>query len=988
MAGELSSGQKPSRESDVYAFGGLILNCTHNFNKVMSSQAPFHGLSHLVILRRIILNNPPKPEDHPDLPAQDPLWDLMRRCWNPLPAARPTIYEVLIELREDIDHKEHNPQPSSDVAIASGEGGNDYLNMNFKTSGKHLKEGINSLNTSQKTRDPALEAPLKAKSLSSSSSDGLSLPSVALTIIPDSNQPTRTDDGWGRGSAFPRPPMEHQARLNMKPQRNVEKKLPKERLEDPPIREMAALWIHSAPPKKVASVSDKEKRRQEAINELICTERDFVRDMEYLRDFWVKPLLTRDIIPEQHRAKFVRQVFYNLNEIITINMCFRDALNQRQKSSVIIEMIGDIFCDADFGHFRRYGGGVPYGMYEVRREKHLNQPFVQFVQETERLPESRKLDLNDYLKKPTAHLSRFTFLLESVLTYTSDNHRDKVLLEKVVETTRGVLKHISEKSAKKERRLMLMQLHQHSVFWDVEQVDLRLRDKNRELIHMGRLRLGGGQGDNCDLRVFLLDNALLTVKTIMRQGYYDLYKQPIPLELLVAQAELGPIPGPPGTNSFEIQNETRYPIWLTCLGRKGYTLMLGASAVVDRDKWLEEIVKQQEVTRTRNATFETLSLDLEYSRWHVTLNCAVPLNDGNLIAYGSEHGVHLPDLRDGSSGLLMCALALPDVKQLNVLLECRLLVLLSERSVMTVPLDALNAREDKARPNRLKTVATNVSFFQVGTYFGRTLLCLVNASLLRSTIKVLEPNDKAIGGKKKSNFKESISGENDAWRVFQEFEILTEVTSVHFLRNQFCVGCTQGVQMIDLDTLAVRPLLHGTDPLLDFVRKGLKLGDRVTKPSAIYRIGNDFLLCYDEFAFYVDEAGRRARPDWIVHWEGYPTLHYPFVLAFEQTFIEIHNVESGQLAQIIPGKDIRCLFADTVPSITRPAANNGNTSLELREGLDINVFQEQPTGGPGAAIGMASADPYPRDEIIVVSDDKVMAVQLAPSKIGSADDRF
>ena len=38
------------------------------------------------------------------------------------------------------------------------------------------------------------------------------------------------------------------------------------------------------PAEVVASVSDTEKKRQEAINEVIYTERDFVRDMEYLRD--------------------------------------------------------------------------------------------------------------------------------------------------------------------------------------------------------------------------------------------------------------------------------------------------------------------------------------------------------------------------------------------------------------------------------------------------------------------------------------------------------------------------------------------------------------------------------------------------------------------------------------------------------------------------------------------------------------------------------
>lgn len=65
----------------------------------MSNQAPFHGVPQLVILRRILYNEPSKPEDHPGLPAQDPLWGIMRRCWDPLPSSRPTIYEILIEVR-------------------------------------------------------------------------------------------------------------------------------------------------------------------------------------------------------------------------------------------------------------------------------------------------------------------------------------------------------------------------------------------------------------------------------------------------------------------------------------------------------------------------------------------------------------------------------------------------------------------------------------------------------------------------------------------------------------------------------------------------------------------------------------------------------------------------------------------------------------------------------------------------------------------------
>ena len=63
----------------------------------MSRKAPFDGLLHQVVLGRVTLDEPPIPKDHPNLSARDPLWKLMRRCWNHDPTARPTMQEVLRE---------------------------------------------------------------------------------------------------------------------------------------------------------------------------------------------------------------------------------------------------------------------------------------------------------------------------------------------------------------------------------------------------------------------------------------------------------------------------------------------------------------------------------------------------------------------------------------------------------------------------------------------------------------------------------------------------------------------------------------------------------------------------------------------------------------------------------------------------------------------------------------------------------------------------
>ncbi|KAG6824620.1 hypothetical protein H0H92_006320, partial [Tricholoma furcatifolium] len=231
-------------------------------------------------------------------------------------------------------------------------------------------------------------------------------------------------------------------RLNMKPQPGLSKQISLESLNDIAASEPAILWIYSVPQEIVNSVSDAEKRRQEAIYEFIYTERDFVRDMEYLRDTWIGRLKDSDIIPAERRTDFLAQVFWNLHDIIAVNTRLRDALNKRQKSYAVVERIGDVLLETvlHFGPFVQYGAHQIYGKYEFEKEKNANAAFAQFVETTERLPESRKLELNAYLRKPTTRLARYPLLLEIVLKHTPDDSQDKTTLPKVITIVRDFLR--------------------------------------------------------------------------------------------------------------------------------------------------------------------------------------------------------------------------------------------------------------------------------------------------------------------------------------------------------------------------------------------------------------------------------------------------------------------------------------------------------------------------------------------------------------------
>ena len=68
--------------------------------------------------------------------------------------------------------------------------------------------------------------------------------------------------------------------------------------------------------------------------------------------------------------------------------------------------------------------------------------------------------------------------------------------------------------------------------------------------------------------------------------------------------------------------------------------------------------------------------------------------------------------------------------------------------------------------------------------------------------------------------------------------------------------------------LETQSLLDPADTSLDFVSR--KEGAGAAKPIAIYRFNGLFLLCYDEFAFFVNKNGWRAKHEWMVSWEGLP----------------------------------------------------------------------------------------------------------------------
>ena len=147
-----------------------------------------------------------------------------------------------------------------------------------------------------------------------------------------------------------------------------------------------------------------------------------------------------------------------------------------------------------------------------------------------------------------------------------------------------------------------------------------------------------------------------------------------------------------------------------------------------------------------------------------------------------------------------------------------------------------------------------------------------------------------------------------------------------------------------------------------------------------------------------------------MHADGVPALHYPYVLAFEPTFVEIRHVETGYMSQVIQGNNLRLLFADTPPSTTNTASGtqynphhmgyghaqpyptgsvSSRHSGQSAYGPGVGPGGGYPVGGqpggpPGFAVppgpqGLYGRSPLGggRDEILMVSDDRVLSLRTS-----------
>ncbi|THH28375.1 hypothetical protein EUX98_g5825 [Antrodiella citrinella] len=679
------------------------------------------------------------------------------------------------------------------------------------------------------------------------------------------------------------------------------------------------------------------------------------------------PIVSRERLPQ-----FLQDVFHNFAELHAHHRKMLNTFQEIQRDEhPLIRSVTAAVYDAVLNFreaYMEYIPNYPIAAYRIDEEMANNVAFKDFVESCTRHPDAHRLDMKNFINRPIPRLLRYELLLKNILDETPEGHEDKDTIPQVLEVIKALGKETEPGVVSAKQKVEVWRYNSNLVFKPGEAIDMDLLNENRSLIHTGKLLRQPDTGFEwnswTELFVLLFDNYLVMTKPKERDGItkYHVYRRPIPLDLLTLanftdpptqrstsilrtrlRGEKHDVSTPTGsTASPETATDSRavYPCTIHHNGRLGGLYTVFAESLQARNEWkqkLDEAIGLRKVVQESNKVFEveTLSADTfiapalgppssngqawnHENAYTGKVTCSVPFttSDGRgLVAIGCAEGVWIGFRHDSRS--MRRVLHLKMVTQCAMLEEFGIFLVLADKSLFAYHIEALvpsspQSAHTSQTPQKLSG-SKDVHFFSVGNLNNRTLVIYMKKKGMDSVFRVLEPVLGKINERTKApptfGSRFGLRPQRSDWfRVYRDFFLPSESYDLIFLKAKIVILCTKGFEIMDLIDFKSVTIPLRDDPRLEKLAKRCES----CRPMGMFRSSKDeFLLCYNEFGLYVDRHGEPCRSIQTIEWEGtaeHVAWHPPYVLLFDSRFIEIRHVETGRLAQIIPGNDMRCIW--------------------------------------------------------------------------------
>ncbi|XP_060009111.1 LOW QUALITY PROTEIN: uncharacterized protein LOC132522444 [Lagenorhynchus albirostris] len=336
--------------------------------------------------------------------------------------------------------------------------------------------------------------------------------------------------------------------------------------------------------------SSKDQMRTNVINEILSTERDYIKHLRDICEGYLRQCRKRvDMFSEEQ----LRTIFGNIEDIYRCQKAFVKALEQKfNRERPHLSELGACFLEhqADFQIYSEYCNNHPNACVELSRLAKLSK-YVYFFEACRLLQKMIDISLDGFLLTPVQKICKYPLQLAELLKYTHPQHRDFKDVEAALHAMKNVAQLINERKRRLENIDKIAQWQSSIEDWEGE--DLLVRSS--ELIHSGELtRVTQPQAKSQQRMFFLFDHQLIYCKKDLLRRDVLYYKGRLDLDgLELVDLEDG--------KDGELHVSVRNAFRLRC-GPSGESQLLCAKKPEQKQRWLKAFARERDQVRLDQET--------------------------------------------------------------------------------------------------------------------------------------------------------------------------------------------------------------------------------------------------------------------------------------------------------------------------------------------------------------------------------------------------
>uniref|UniRef100_W5M249 Rho guanine nucleotide exchange factor 26 n=1 Tax=Lepisosteus oculatus TaxID=7918 RepID=W5M249_LEPOC len=406
---------------------------------------------------------------------------------------------------------------------------------------------------------------------------------------------------------------------------------PKEQKSDDRIvvqyKPLRSMWSQLTVVKKsgiLDRTSQEEKKRQEAIFEVISSEHSYLHSLEIL----IRMFKNSSELSETMTKTENHHLFSNISDVCEASKKFFKELEDRHQQNIVIDDISDIVEKHAMSTFDPY---VTYCSNEVYQQRTLqklltkNPSFKEVLSRIESHPDCRNLPMISFLILPMQRVTRLPLLMDTICQKTAKDSAKHESCKKAFLAVSKLVRLCNEGARRMERTEMMYTINSQ----------LEFKIKPFPLVSSSRWMVKRGE-----LTAFVEENGIFSKRTSRQQVYFFLFNDVLIVtrkkseesynvidyalrhEISVGQCEsdelnLSPVKTTSGM-LYSRQGSTNHIFRLSfCSNHSGETveMILGAELLNERARWISALgqsgtdrniadrtkLMQVEITRTYTA---------------------------------------------------------------------------------------------------------------------------------------------------------------------------------------------------------------------------------------------------------------------------------------------------------------------------------------------------------------------------------------------------